>query len=231
MDGTKLPPLGGPVDTRPHAPPPLPPAKRPPIVVALVSAAIGGVIGFSLANVIPHDVPRPPPVETHIGPPPSVGRVEIATEPPARVRIDETAAGTTPLTISLAPGKHVVTLEGGAQDRFDLDVYAGETTHVLRTYVTQTAVGAIPVPEEGCDEVSCVLNDYETACCVKFDKRVHEGLERKHIVAGVAAVKPQIAACGDRSTAKGTVKLHVKVAPSGQVTSVSAEQTPDAKLG
>jgi TonB family protein len=37
--------------------------------------------------------------------------------------------------------------------------------------------------------------------------------------------------CGDKSSAKGMVKVHVKVEPSGKISNVSVSQTPDPALG
>jgi outer membrane biosynthesis protein TonB len=51
------------------------------------------------------------------------------------------------------------------------------------------------------------------------------------IQAGVSHIKTRIAACGDRSSAKGRVKLSVKVAPDGTVSDVTIRDTPDPDLG
>jgi TonB family protein len=107
----------------------------------------------------------------------------------------------------------------------------------------------------GCDEVSCVLNNYEGSCCAKFKKgggggghqashddgsgppKPHsdlpDALDRSMISAGVGNVKGRVTSCGDKSSAKGKVKVHVKVGPDGRVASggVSVESSPDAALG
>lgn len=99
----------------------------------------------------------------------------------------------------------------------------------------------------GCDEVSCVLNNYEGACCAKFKKKssgggtattkssgggdLPDGLDRAMISDGVNKVKAKVQACGDKSSAKGQVKVSVKVNPGGDVASVAVKNTPDAGLG
>jgi hypothetical protein len=92
-------------------------------------------------------------------------------------------------------------------------------------------------PTESCDEVSCVLSNNTPACCAKYKKTAvvkqppqpPESLDREAISAGVASVKAKLATCA--STAKGLVKVHVRVDPKGLVTNVEVVQTPDAKLG
>ncbi|MBA3392493.1 MAG: zinc-ribbon domain-containing protein [Deltaproteobacteria bacterium] len=98
----------------------------------------------------------------------------------------------------------------------------------------------------GCDEVSCVLNNYEGSCCAKYKKGgsktatpskssgggdTPESLDRTMISEGVGKVKARVMACGDKSSAKGQVKVSVKVNPDGSVSSVSVKDTPDAGLG
>lgn len=103
----------------------------------------------------------------------------------------------------------------------------------------------------GCDEVSCVLNNYEGACCSKFRKGgaaktggsgatkpaasggadLPDGLDRGMISSGIANVKARVSACGDKSPAKGKVKVHVKVGGDGKVAGVNLESSPDAGLG
>jgi hypothetical protein len=101
--------------------------------------------------------------------------------------------------------------------------------------------------KETCDEVSCVLNNYEGACCAKFrrggkaaaggDKAggpksdLPEALDRTMISEGVAKVKARVMSCGDKSPAKGQVKVSVKVNPDGAVTNVTVKNTPDPGLG
>ncbi|MGH9887785.1 MAG: energy transducer TonB, partial [bacterium] len=97
-----------------------------------------------------------------------------------------------------------------------------------------------------CDEVSCVLNNYEGACCAKFKRGgakpaggtggskggdLPESLDRAMISDGVAKVKARVMSCGEKSPAKGQVKVSVKVSPDGQVTNVTVKNTPDANLG
>ena len=102
-------------------------------------------------------------------------------------------------------------------------------------------------PGGSCDEVSCVLNNYEGACCAKFKHGggkatapsgappkagdLPESLDRTMISDGVGKVKPRVMSCGDKSPAKGQVKVSVKVGPDGHVTSVTVKNTPDAGLG
>jgi hypothetical protein len=105
----------------------------------------------------------------------------------------------------------------------------------------------------GCDEVSCVLNNYEGACCAKFKKNkgggggggggakpaaggggggdLPDSLDRTMISDGVGKVKARVMSCGDKSQAKGQVKVAVKVGPDGHVSSVAVRNTPDPALG
>ncbi|HET7500346.1 MAG TPA: protein kinase [Kofleriaceae bacterium] len=103
------------------------------------------------------------------------------------------------------------------------------------------------LPDVSCDEVSCVLNHFAGACCAKFQKpprvasgaaapsvaaqNVPDSLDRAIISDGVAKVKAPILACGDRFPTKGQVKVSVKVAPDGHVTSVTVKNTPSPELG
>jgi len=104
-----------------------------------------------------------------------------------------------------------------------------------------------PKNSGGCDEVSCVLSNYEGACCAKYRKGpapkptnpigekprsdVPESLDRGMIAEGVGPVKGKVMSCGDKSSSKGTVKVSVKVNPDGGVASVSVKATPDPGLG
>lgn len=96
-----------------------------------------------------------------------------------------------------------------------------------------------PLPDNSCDEVSCVLMNYESGCCDKYKKpspppprpSLPESLDRQAISSGIASVKARVAACGAASSAKGKVKVHVRVGADGLVTSVEVDSTPDAALG
>lgn len=103
-----------------------------------------------------------------------------------------------------------------------------------------------PPSDGGCDEVSCVLSNYEGACCAKFKKGgsktsgaakpsgggdLPDSLDRSMISEGVGKVKARVIACGDKSSAKGDVKVKVKVNPDGSVGNVSVTSSPDGALG
>lgn len=125
---------------------------------------------------------------------------------------------------------------------------AGTGTASTSKPATTTRADTPPKADSGsCDEVSCVLNNYEGSCCSKFRKsggsrssggatkssggNLPDALDRAMISTAIAAVKPRVTACGDRSSAKGNVKVHVKVGGDGRVSNVSVQTTPDASLG
>jgi outer membrane biosynthesis protein TonB len=102
----------------------------------------------------------------------------------------------------------------------------------------------------GCDEISCVLNNNEGPCCAKFAKKGKAGgggggvaagggkasdlpdsLDRAMISDGIGKVRARVMSCGDKSPAKGQVKVSVKVGPDGHVSSVTVRNTPDDGLG
>jgi molybdenum cofactor biosynthesis protein B len=97
--------------------------------------------------------------------------------------------------------------------------------------------------EDGCDEVSCILDKYKQACCARFkpaevepppEKPVSglpEKLDKLMVQEGISAVKPAVIACGERVAARGTVKIQVKVSPSGKVLSTGVASSPDPELG
>ena len=95
-----------------------------------------------------------------------------------------------------------------------------------------------------CDEVSCVLENYEGACCKKFHSphaptttkhppanSLPDALDRQSITSGLASVKARVEACVVVSTSRGTVKVRVHVDGNGVVTEVIVEATPDDALG
>lgn len=103
-------------------------------------------------------------------------------------------------------------------------------------------------PAAACDDVSCLISGYEGPCCAKFKKGggapkpsgggtprpagdLPEKIDRPIIEEGVNRVSGRALACGGKSTAKGEVKVSVKVSPEGGVVGVSVVKTPDPALG
>jgi hypothetical protein len=88
-----------------------------------------------------------------------------------------------------------------------------------------------PADLQPCDEVACVLDNYQAHCCARFNHSIRDNLDRVMISDGMRLIKAKVAACGDRSTAKGTVKVSVRVAPDGSVSSVTVKASPEPALG
>jgi hypothetical protein len=96
----------------------------------------------------------------------------------------------------------------------------------------EPTTGPKPPPTTGplgsCDEVSCVLSNYEGSCCKKFkkpapsDSSLPATLSRSDVQNGISRVRGRVAACGD------TVKL--KIGGDGRVESATAN-TPIEALG
>lgn len=111
---------------------------------------------------------------------------------------------------------------------------------VVDAGVVVDAAAATTEPEDGCDEVSCVTNHYEKACCAKWkptndEYKPHVGpndaLDKVMVREGIEAVKPRVIACGEQNPAKGIVKLAVAVGADGTVKSVSVIDAPSPALG
>ncbi len=102
---------------------------------------------------------------------------------------------------------------------------------------THTTLTVTPTDPSRCDEVSCVLRNYDGACCTKFksppppDGELPRELDRVIITDGMAPAKTKALECAQRSSAQGIVKVHVAVASDGSVTSVRVDQAPDPRLG
>ncbi len=100
---------------------------------------------------------------------------------------------------------------------------------------------AVAVVDDDCDETSCVLSKYDRACCAKYKPAstdfkprigdVPESLDKTMVRAGVERVKPRVVACGEKSSAKGTVRIALAVSPDGDITSASVADSPDVPLG
>jgi predicted Zn finger-like uncharacterized protein len=102
--------------------------------------------------------------------------------------------------------------------------------------------------DSSCDEISCVLNNNDGPCCAKYKKGktggggggggaaaknsdLPERLDRGMISDGIGKVRALVTTCSDKSSAKGQVKVSVKVGPDGKIISVTVKETPDAGLG
>jgi hypothetical protein len=84
----------------------------------------------------------------------------------------------------------------------------------------------------GCDEVSCVLTNYEGDCCKKFRQPVKaDSLTRADISEGIAKIKPAVSACGSKLPDGGKVLAKVEVNAKGTVTNVMIAQTPAPAAG
>ena len=99
-----------------------------------------------------------------------------------------------------------------------------------------------PVTDDDCDETSCILSKYDRPCCAKYKPAAApdlaprvgdtpESLDKSMVRAGIERLKPRVVKCGEKSGAKGTVKITMTVSPDGAVTSASVADTPEAALG
>ena len=95
--------------------------------------------------------------------------------------------------------------------------------------VEERTVGVAPPADQTCDEVSCVLNNYEGTCCLRY-KPTKDTLDQSDIDGAIALVRDDITACGAKHTTTGKVVLTVRIADS-QVDMVKVASTPDAALG
>ncbi len=129
-----------------------PPARRPasrtlrrPVVWSLL-AAIVAVLAAGTLVVLQSASARSKPVQPMEAHP---ARVTLDTRPPgAEVLINEEVRGLTPLTLTLKPGHHVITIRRGSEQRnVPLEVTAGaDITQYLEFPVAATRLSVITEP-------------------------------------------------------------------------------------
>lgn len=90
-----------------------------------------------------------------------------------------------------------------------------------------------PDADPGCPEVSCVVEPDGPCCPYRRPARTQpeRTLERASIAAAISAIRPRVMACGDRSQAKGAVRVRVDVGSDGRVAGVNVLDPPDVALG
>jgi molybdenum cofactor biosynthesis protein B len=94
-----------------------------------------------------------------------------------------------------------------------------------------------PMQDDGCDEVSCVLDHYERECCAPFKPKTPENpgmqqdLDRASVAKSIESMKAVVITCGQKFQGKGQVRVHLAIAPDGHVTSADVESSPSAGLG
>ncbi|MEO7092535.1 MAG: hypothetical protein ABI175_04740, partial [Polyangiales bacterium] len=168
----------------------------------------------------PTEVQAPP---TEVQPPPSEPKeIEMPAADPATR--PSTLATKTPKTPRLPPAPQA----DAVRDPSDV-----------------LATAPVNKVEDGCDEVSCILGKYEQPCCARLKPAeveppptpekpasgLPEKLDKLMVTEGISPVKPAVIACGERFAARGTVKIQVKVSPSGKVLSTGVTSSPDPDLG
>jgi PEGA domain len=129
-----------------------PPARRPasptlrrPVVWSLL-AVIGTLLAAGILVVLQSVPARSKPVQPMEARP---ARVTLDTRPAgAEVLINEEVRGLTPLTLSLKPGHHIITIRRGSEERnVPLEVAAGaEVTQYLEFPVAATQLSVITEP-------------------------------------------------------------------------------------
>jgi len=97
---------------------------------------------------------------------------------------------------------------------------------------------------DDCDEIFCVVNT-DAACCKSRAPKVAPKqpppppprsdlpaeLTSSMVMTAMNAVKARAMACGDKSSAKGRVRVHLRVGNDGRVSDVKLEASPDDALG
>lgn len=86
----------------------------------------------------------------------------------------------------------------------------------------------------GCDEISCLVTPNKP-CCRKYrsggggggggaaSSNLPASPSKSNVLSGVRRVTSRVASCGNRHNASGMIKVRIKIAPSGRVSSANAK--------
>ncbi|HTR53857.1 MAG TPA: molybdopterin-binding protein [Kofleriaceae bacterium] len=219
------------------------------IIVALVVVLVGfaSAIAWKLfaggsKPAEPVATPAPAPAPTPAPAPPSPVAVAVADAAEPDIDMDPTPAAPSPSpSPSPRPAPSPSPHPAPAPPH---PVTAAVPAPVPAPAPAPPDAAAAPETADGCDEVSCVMSHYAQPCCEHFKPAAHgddfhppapggipDKLTRPMVHAAVDQIKPRVSACGDKTSAKGTVKLSVTVDAEGAVSDVSVDESPDDTLG
>jgi len=201
------------------------PARTPPRFVGALIAAIVvlAAIAIALIVIVVKRDPQPPVVAQIVPVPvfaPAASTPAVATAP---VEVPSGAAGSaTPVAAQVSGsavgvGPH----ERVAQPR-------GHTPpHVEVPHPPPPPPSLPPINRtDDCDEVKCIVNG-DLPCCharaPKSDSSLPERLGPKMIAPALEPVKARVLACGNATT--GRIRVHIHVGSDGKVTAATLEQT------
>ena len=202
-------------------------AERPPAA----SSRVAAVERPAPRTPSPAVVEAPPaPAVTETAPPPAPPAV---TAPPsARTTTTPPARTTTPPARTTPPPARTTSTPPPAR-----------TTTPPPARTTTTTSTAPPAAAAKCDQVTCIVNGYDSDCCRALQRgsapavpppgttpktAVPENLDRDAIKAGLATISMK--RCTSAAPAGSLVKAQVKVSADGAVTTVNVQSSPDAAL-
>lgn len=114
-------------------------------------------------------------------------------------------------------------------------VASGSSSPPERSVSTSPTQSASRAADDDCPEETCILERSARPCCSRYKSGTAapapQALERWMVKAGVEQVKPRVVACGEKTAAKGTVRVAVKVEPDGSVSEAVIAESPTAELG
>ncbi len=159
----------------------------------------------------------------------------VAVEPDAAIPEIEIDVSTAALGSAAKPK-----VPTAGRPRVAADAGVAQTGPGSGSAVVASTGSATPPEDPSCDEVSCVLEKYARPCCARYKPAETfkptlpgqaEALDKVMVREGIENVKPRVIACGERFSAKGTVKIAVTVAANGSVKDTSVADSPDPDLG
>jgi predicted Zn finger-like uncharacterized protein len=173
-------------------------------------------------------------------PPPTPTPVVVAPKPPAVAQIEVPHVDTPKVAPPVEAPKAVDTTKKAVETTKKTIETTKKTIDTMKKTDVKMVDTTKKTEPTTCEEIDCVMNGYAGDCCRKFKpvtgvtetnkSELPADLDASLIQKGVSAIAGKAQACGGRSSAKGKVKVHVKVAASGAVTAVSVSATPDAAL-
>jgi hypothetical protein len=196
------------------------------IAIAAGVLVAGGIALFAIGRSKPSTskASSPPPAVAVVTPDAAIAEAPVdASTDFEEIEVDKPAPKTKPAKSNPSHASAVTTPPPST------------TTAPAKTKTTAPAK-VEAVAADGCDKVSCVLDNFARPCCEPFRPRKADedpyALDKQMITTAMGKVKAAVIRCGEQhANAKGIVKIATKVAGNGHVTEATVADAPDPALG